>query len=677
MKHDVEVRIRKLRDEINRHRYLYHVLDKQEISDAALDSLKHELDRLEQQYPDLITPDSPTQRVGGRPLDQFNKVRHGAPMLSLNDVFSREEVTEWHERITKLVPSGHGLDFYGEIKMDGLAITLHYTKGMFIQGATRGDGKVGEDVTQNLKTIEAIPLHLETRESKPAIKAMVTKALAGSVEIRGEVYMSKKVFDALNRDQEKKGEQDFANPRNAAAGSVRQLDPAVTVKRRLSFLAYDVVTDLGQRTHEEAHNLLAALGFKSGDHNEHLAGVEDIEKYHEHIGTVRKEFPYWTDGIVITVNDIPTFRRLGVVGKAPRGAIAYKYPAEQATTVVEDIQVQIGRTGALTPVAHLKPVRVAGSTVSRATLHNLDEIERLDVRIGDTVVVQKAGEIIPDIVSVLPKLRTGKEKKFHMPHVCPVCGSTVVRREGEVAHYCSNPSCYAVQQEGMRHFVSKAGFDIDGLGEKILVQLARADLIKNPADLFSLTEADLEPLERFAEKSAQNLVASITASKKISLARFLYALGIRHVGEETANDLATHFGSLQKIRRADLNTLNAIPNIGAIVAESIFSFFQEKKNTGMIDELLSRGVRILVPEKARKTALSGKKVVVTGTLTTMSREEAKAKVREAGGDWVSSVSRETDFVVVGDNPGLKFDKAKKLGVRTIDERELINLMAGK
>ncbi|MFA6909295.1 MAG: NAD-dependent DNA ligase LigA [Patescibacteria group bacterium] len=673
-KREATERISKLRDEINRHRYLYHVKDTQEISDAALDSLKHELDLLEQQFPELITPDSPTQRVGGEALDEFKKVVHRTPMLSLNDVFEPSEVEQWETRIRKLLPADASVEYFGEVKMDGLAIALLYRDGVLYRAATRGDGRIGEDVTQNVRTIESVPLRLEDQSGDAKLKQWVTKARSGEIEVRGEVYMPKKVFEAINKEQEKKSLPPFANPRNASAGSVRQLDPRITASRKLSFMAYDLVTDLGQTTHQETHAILTALGFNAGTHNERLVSRADIESYHERIGKIRASLPYWTDGIVITVNSIGQFRGLGVVGKAPRGAIAYKYPAEQATTIVEDIQVQIGRTGALTPVAHLKPVQVAGTTVSRATLHNIDEIRRLDVRIGDTVIVEKAGEIIPDIVQVLVKLRTGKEKKFHMPAKCPVCGSPTARKDGEVAYYCTNPQCYAVQHEGLRHFVSKTGFDIDGLGEKIVEQLFKADLVKSPADLFTLTIKDLEPLERFAEKSAANLVSAIQKAKRVSLARFIYALGIRHVGEETANDLARHFGDIQKLEHTSIEELHAIRDIGGVVAQSISAYFGDKKNIDLVNALIKNGVEIHRPEKIQATPLTGKKIVVTGTLAGMSRDEAKAQVRKAGGDWVSSVSTQTDFVVVGENPGSKADKAKKLGVNIISEKEFLELL---
>ena len=674
-KHDAKARIEKLRREINPHRYLYHVLDKQEISDAALDSLKHELQQLEEQFPNLVTPDSPTQRVGGTPLGEFKKVRHAVRMLSLNDVFSAEETTSWVERIQKIVP-GRVLDFYGEVKMDGLAVSLLYRKGVLVRASTRGDGAIGEDVTQNIKTIEAIPLTLERGKGPGANAALVSRSILSDIEVRGEVYMLKSVFEKLNADLKKVNMPVFANPRNAAAGSVRQLDSKVTVKRKLSFMAYDLVTDLGQKTHQESHGLLEALGFKAGTNNEYLNDVGAIERYHRQIGKIRSKLPYWTDGIVVTVNSIATFRELGVVGKAPRGSIAYKYPAEQATTVVEDIQVQVGRTGALTPVAHLKPVRVAGSTVSRATLHNMDEIERLGVKIGDTVIVQKAGDIIPDVVQVLSKLRTGKERAYRMPGRCPVCKSPVVRKKGEVAYYCSNKSCYAQQHESLRHFVSRQAFDIDGLGPKILEQLARADLVKSSSDLFLLTEADLEPLERFAEKSAENLVKAIRASKDVSFARFIYSLGIRHVGEETAIALANHFKTFDKLVDAPFDEFDSISDVGGVVAKSIYEFFKEKDNRRLIDKLIGSGIHIqrVQPTAHNTGALAGKKIVVTGTLASLSREEAKERIRKAGGDWVTSVSKNTDYVVVGENPGSKYEKAKQLGVKVIDEKEFTELL---
>lgn len=675
-KAQARIRIEKLRKEIDHHRYLYHVLDKQEISDAALDSLKHELQQLEEKFSDLVTDDSPTQRVGGKPRPEFKKVRHAAAMLSLNDAFTADEAREWEVRLKKLAPPSAKLQFFCEVKMDGLAIAIEYEDGVLIRASTRGDGITGEDVTENIRTIEAVPLKLGVHGRPSAqISRAAERVLRGSVEVRGEVYMAKRNFEALNRQQEKRGEEKFANPRNASAGAVRQLDPKITASRKLSFMAYGLVGNLGTMTHEQAHELLAAVGFRAGDRNERCGSIDEMIGYHERMGTLRPKFPYWSDGVVVTLNDDALFGRLGVVGKAPRGSLAFKWPAEQATTVVEDIRVQVGRTGALTPVAHLKPVQVAGTTVSRASLHNLDQIQRLDVKVGDTVILQKAGDIIPEVVQSLPKLRTGKEKIFHMPSRCPVCGSKVVRREGEVAHYCSNPKCFAQQLERLQHFVAKNAFDIDGLGPKILELLWNADLIRDPADIFTLSADDLEPLERFAEKSAQNLVESIAAVKSVTLARFIISLGIRHVGEETALDLARNFGILEKLMAGSEEEIAAVPNVGEIVAKSVAEFFRDPDNRKLIVKLAKVGVKVKRETAiVRKTPLTGKKVVVTGTLESMSREEAKARVRAAGGDWVSSVSKNTDYVVVGENPGSKFEQAKKLEVKTITEQEFLKLL---
>lgn len=654
-KTDATRRIAKLREQIEYYRYQYHVLDTSEISDAALDSLKHELVALEAQYPDLVTADSPTQRVGGEPLAKFVKAPHRVPMLSLNDVFAFEEVQDWVQRNAKL--SSAKTEFFAELKVDGLALSLTYQDGVLVRAATRGDGVTGENVTENAKTIEAIPLRIRATK----------QTLPRELEIRGEVYMTKAVFEKLNTTNAKQGGQQFANPRNAAAGAIRQLDPKITASRRLSFLAYDIVTDVGATTHQAVHELLTQLGFQSGQHNRLCKDLAEVERYHKDIEKQRSKLPFWIDGNVITLNDIATFKRLGVVGKTPRGAIAYKYPAEQATTVVEDIQVQVGRTGALTPVAHLRPVQVAGTTVQRATLHNLDEIRRLDVRIGDTVILEKAGDIIPDVVQVLPKFRTGKEKIFHMPTRCPACNSRVTHPDGEVAYYCANKHCFAQRMEELQHFVAKNAFNIDGLGPKILEQLWHADLIRTPADLFTLTEADLAPLERFAEKSALNLVQSIQAVRKgVDLWRFIYSLGIRHVGEQTSHTLATAFGTFAKVRRASLAQLVALQDVGETVAQSIFDYFQDAHNQKHLDALL--GFVTVRPEKPRVAGpLSGKSVVVTGTLETLSRDAAKTAIRAAGGTWVSSVSAKTDFVLVGADPGSKARKARALGIRILDE----------
>lgn len=656
-------RITKLRKEINHHRYLYHVKNTQTISDAALDSLKHELAQLETQYPDLITPDSPTQRVAGEPLPGFKKVHHSKRMLSLNDAFNFEELQAWEKRLQKIVSAP--LQYYAEIKMDGLAVNLLYKDGQFVQGATRGNGLIGEDVTANLKTIDAIPLRLQG--SYPKV-----------LEVRGEVYMTKDQFEKVNQSAGGR----YANPRNVAAGTIRQLDPRIVAGRKLNFMAYDAVTDLEVQLHSEIHTRLQDLGLPSSVLNKECATIEDVQKYYETILQQRADLPFWIDGIVVNVNSLEAFKELGVVGKAPRGAIAYKFPAEQATSVIEDIQIQVGRTGALTPVAHLQPVFVAGSTVSRATLHNADEIKRLDVRIGDTVIIQKAGDIIPDIVQVLTKLRSAKSKPYRFPKRCPACRSVIEARDSEVAYYCTNPECFAQQREILYHFVSKSGLDIAGLGPKIIDQLIEVGLISQFADIFQLTVGDLQPLERFAEKSSEKLITEIQQARQVPLPRLLYALGIRHVGEETAIALAEHYKTISALQTATIEDLENIPDIGGVVAKSIYEYFHDPKHQKQLHELLqyikiqlSNGSNAIyrVPT-IKNNKLSGKTFVLTGTLESLTRDEAKDLIRAAGGKISSSVSKKTDYVVAGDDPGSKYDKAKSLHVPLLSEQAFKKLL---
>ncbi|MBI2636883.1 MAG: NAD-dependent DNA ligase LigA [Parcubacteria group bacterium] len=672
--------MKKLKDEINRYRYTYHVLDRSEISDSAHDSLKHELAELEREFPDLVTADSPTQRVGGEPRPEFQKVRHETRMLSLNDAFSREEVEEWVERLDRHMGHEVSREFFAEVKADGLAVSLEYEDGLFVRGSTRGDGAVGEDVTENLKTIDAIPLKLEAHGVKPfpggslpRATDAVKQAQKGHVEIRGEVYLKKKDFEALNRRQRKDDAKRFANPRNVAAGSIRQLDPRVAASRKLSFLAWDVVTDLGHRTHAEAHAIAEALGFPTARVNEYCNSLEALESYYTGIEKKRGKLDFNIDGMVVMLNDLMAYKKLGVVGKAPRGAVAWKFSAEQATTKVKDIIVQVGRTGALTPVAVLEPVSVAGTTVSRATLHNEDEIRRLGIKIGDTVVIQKAGDIIPDVVQVLPRLRTGKEKAFRMPKKCPVCGHKAKRAEGAVAQYCTNRACLARHRENLYHFVSKKAFHIDGLGPKILDQLLDAGTIHDAADIFSLKQEALQELERFDVRSAQNVVAAIDASREIELGRFIYALGIRHVGEETAQSLALHFGSLDAIMGASEEALNQVPDVGGVVTKSIVGYFQDASHRELIERIIKNNVTVKSVKLVSKK-LAGKTFVLTGTLDSLTRDEAKKRIRLLGGDVSSSVSKETDYVVVGEGPGSKLSRAEKLGVKTIDEQEFLKMI---
>ncbi len=685
-KEEAKKRIEKLKAEIDHHRYLYHVLDRQEISDAALDSLKHELYKLEQEFPEFITSDSPTQRVGGEPLPEFKKWQHGTPMLSIEDVFSEEELLDWKNRIQKLTPNEE-FNYYAEIKMDGLAMSLVYEKGYLKVGATRGDGKTGEDVTNNLKTIEAIPLQLRIPEEKEIDEFIrkfgkdgldekklrqSLKKLPERVEARGEAFMTKKVFDGLNKAQEASGLPVFANPRNAAAGSIRQLDSKITASRKLDFYGYALLTDFGQTTHEQIHEILKLIGIKVNPLNRSCKNLDEVLAYHEEIGKKRPHLPYWTDGVVVNINKIKTLEKLGVVGKTPRGMIAFKFPPEQATTIVREVVWQVGRTGAVTPVAVMDPVFIAGTTVTHSTLHNMDEIERLGLKVGDTVIIEKAGDVIPKVVKVLPNLRTGKEKKISPPAACPRCETKLVHEDGEVAIYCPNKKCFARSMRQIRYFVSKKAFNIDGLGNKIVERFLDEGLIRDAADIFELEAGDILPLERFAEKSAANLIEAIEKSKKIPLSRFIFSLGIRHVGEETAVDLANYFGSLEKLENANLETLQAVPNIGGVMAESILEWFCDKGNEDFLERLLKH-VSIIKPV-ATKKIWQGLKFVLTGSLESLTRDQAKEKIKMMGGDVVSSVSRETDYVVAGSDPGSKYDYAQRLGVKIIDEKEFLKML---
>ena len=708
-KQQAKQRIEKLKKVISRHRYLYHVLNKQEISDAALDSLKHELYKLELKYPEFITSDSPTQRVIGKVLAGFTKVRHEVPMISLEDIFSEEELRDWQDYLKRLAPSvvdeakassppsllrskSSVFDYFAELKIDGFAITLIYENGIFLAGATRGDGKIGEDVTQNLKTIESIPLRLEIREKLPneEIAKNLSKLIEkGKIEIRGEVYMEKKAFEKFNEEQKKKGLPTFANPRNLAAGSIRQLNPKLAASRPLRFLAYDIITDFGQTKHSQEHRILTALGFKT-DPGRECQSLEETVEFWREVAKKRETLPFLIDGIVINLDDNSLFKGLGVVGKTPRGSRAFKFAPKQATTVIEDIKLQVGRTGAVTPVAHLKPVQVGGVTITRATLHNEDEIKRLGVKIGDTVIVGRAGDVIPDIIKVLPELRTGKEREFHFPKNCPVCEVKLERPESEVVWRCPNPNCGARKRESLYHFTSKKAFDIEGLGPKIIDQLIDENLISSAHDLFELKEGDLIPLERFAEKKTQNIIEAIQNSEKIPLVRFIYALGIRHVGEETAINLANYLssvsedgdemkfhrlGSIEKLKKATKEELEKIPDVGPEVSKSIYDWFQEKRNQKLIDDLIKAGVKIESQKsKVKSQKLRGLTFVLTGSLETMTREEAKEKIRLLGGEISETVSKKTDYVVVGKGPGSKAEKAKELGVKIIDEKEFLELL---
>lgn len=686
-KKDVKKRIEKLREVIDKYRYSRHVLDKELVPIEVEDALKKELFDLEQKFPEFITPDSPTQRVGGKPLEKFEKVRHPKPMLSFNDAFSRKDMEDWLERNSKLLTQEEieKIDYYCEPKLDGLAIELFYENGILKTGSTRGDGIIGEDVSQNLKTIEAIPLKL--RELSEVVKDLEKeglKELARNIKMkglrevvaRGEAIITKKDFEKVNKEQEKLGLPTFANPRNLAAGSIRQLDPKITAKRRLDSTAYDLISDFGQKTHEEEHKILHVLGFKTNNkYSKYCKNLTEVFEFHDFWHKNREKLPYEIDGIVVQINENKIFEKLGVVGKAPRGSIAFKFPLKQATTIIEDIKVQVGRTGAITPVAVLKPVEVGGVTISRATLHNEDEIKRLGVKIGDTVIVGRAGDVIPDIISVLPELRTGKEKEFKIPQKCPVCQTLLEKPEGEVLWRCPNPKCFAKQKRYFYHFISKGAFDIVGLGPKIVDRLINEGLVSDPADLFKLKEGDILSLERFAQKSAQNLINAIQSKKKITLARFIYALGIRNVGEETAQDLAEYFGSIEKLKKASLEELQMVMDIGPVVAKSIHEFFQEKRNLKFVEKLKKVGLEIVEEKKPKYQPLKGKTFVLTGGLETLTREEAKKKIRLLGGEISESVSKKIDYVIVGKQPGSKYQEAKKLGLKTLTETEFLKLIS--
>ena len=697
-KSEATKRIAKLRQTINHHRYLYHVLDKQEISDSALDSLKKELFDLEQDYPDLLTPDSPTQRVGGKPLKEFKKFKHLRPMISFNDAFDEKDMHDWEDRFGKLDKNAKNGGYYSELKIDGLAIELVYQDGVFEVGSTRGDGLIGEDVTNNLRTVDAIPLNLLSPEEitenlkKAGLETFipkVRKALSAQLTIRGEVFMTRKGFEKINSQQKKLGLKEYANPRNLAAGSVRQLDPAVTRSRSLDSFSYALVTDVGQTKHEDEHLILKALGFKINPHNKFLKDLQAVQNFRDHWEKAREKLDYEIDGVVVILNDNKAYDRLGTVGKAPRGAIAYKFSPKESETIVEDIIVQVGRTGVLTPVAVLKPVNIGGVMVSRATLHNLDEIRRLDIKIGDTVIVGRAGDVIPDIHKVIKELRTGKEIDFHMPKKCPVCSEKVAQLEGQVAFKCINKNCPAIKREAIYHLVSKKAFYIDGVGPKIIDQLMDAALIRDAADLFSLKKEDLLNLERFGEKSAENTINALQSKKKVSLDKFIYSLGIEHVGEETAFVLARQVRTKLKVKNekfkineliyffnnTELEELQNMPDIGPIVAKSIFEWFQRPYNLKLLKKFERNEIRIQV-EKTTKSSvkLSGKTFVLTGTLESISRDDAKDKIRNLGGDVSSSVSKNTDYVVVGSEPGSKYDQANKLGVKIINEKKFLQIL---
>ncbi|HAT03267.1 MAG TPA: hypothetical protein DCS29_00610 [Candidatus Magasanikbacteria bacterium] len=689
MSKDLSQYIQNLRSQIDDLRYRYHVLNDPEVTDAMYEGLMDELRKIEREHPELITSDSPTQRVAGKPLDKFEKVVHQVPQWSFDDAFSEEDVVDWVERNMKVLEKQLGkrpsdLDYVCELKIDGLHMVLTYENGILKNAATRGDGKVGENVTQNIKTIQSVPLRL----SEPV-----------SMIAEGEVWLSAKMLETINKQRIKNNEPEFANPRNAAAGTIRQLDSKIVAERKLSLTAYDISHIIYHLSHnkreidnqEKELISLKELGFLTDTHWKVCKNIAGILAIHKEWEKKKHTQPFWIDGIVIKVNQKKYQDALGFTGKSPRWAIAFKFPAEQGTTKIVDVYWQVGRTGVLTPVAHMEPVALAGTTVTHATLHNFDEIQRLGIKVGDTVVVEKAGDIIPKVVRVLDKMRTGKEKKIKEPEMCPICGGKVTSYKllasakamaskqdtnDGVALICTNKNCFAQQLERIIHFVSKKSFDIDGLGQRIVEQLMNEGLIKNPADIFTLTRGDLEPLERFAEKSADNLITAIEKAKHVTLSRFIFGLGIRHVGEETAIRLAEKFESIQKIMNVSTEDLLNVDDVGPRVAESIVEYFQDKENINLVNDLLNNGIKIKHERiKIGDSRLKNKTFVLTGTLQTMSREEAEAKIRELGGHPGGSVSKKTDYLVVGENPGSKYGKAQELGVQVIDEDGFVNLMS--
>lgn len=668
---EIKQRLQQLRVDIELHNYRYYVLDQPTIPDSEFDKSFRELQRIEQNYPSLITADSPTQRIGATPLKAFAQIKHEIPMLSLSNAFEDDEVIAFDRRICEGL-SVDSVEYAVEPKFDGLAVSLRYENGFLKSGATRGDGYAGEDITSNLKTIKSIPLSLPLDHS-PAL-----------LEVRGEVLMLKKDFLRLNQQQLIKGEKEFANPRNAAAGSLRQLDPGITATRRLTFFAYGIGqcddAQLPQDTHHNLLRYLSSLHFPVSAECRVVTELPGLLEYYRTIGAKRDDLPYAIDGVVYKVNSLSFQEKLGFVSRAPRFAIAHKFPAQEATTKLLDIDVQVGRTGALTPVARLQPVFVGGVTVTNATLHNADEVERKDVRIGDTVIVRRAGDVIPEVVSVVPEKRPTDAVVFTMPSHCPVCGAKAVRLPGEAVSRCTGGLfCPAQRKQAILHFASRRAMDIDGLGEKLVDQLVDQAIVRTPADLYRLGIAALANLERMADKSANNIVKAIESSKQTTFSRFIYALGIRNVGETTAKDLAAHLGSLDRLMAADSERLQQIPDVGPVVAQSIVDFFAEAHNCEVIEQLRACGVHWNEHDGkplaiANTAPLQGKTFVLTGTLPHMSREEAKEKIEVLGGRVSGSVSSKTDYVVVGADPGSKYDKAVSLGVTILDEDGLLNVL---
>lgn len=660
----------KLRQEIRHNEYLYYVLDAPELTDAEYDSLMARLRELEARYPDRIPADSPTQRVGGRASSQFTEVRHLEPLLSLGNVFSAEELRAFDERVRSGLPAGSKVEYVMEPKIDGLACSLIYENGKLVRAATRGDGVVGENVTANVRTIRSIPLTLKVPEGE---------AVPELLDVRGEVYMPRQAFMRLNEQRAERGESEFANPRNAAAGSLRQLDPQVTASRSLSFFAYYLVGEGAQPKHSESLALLAHYGFKVSENYKLVENIDEAIKYIGDFNELRQGLSYDTDGAVIKVNDVYQQRILGATGKDPRWATAYKYPPEQAETTLEDIDWRVGRTGVLTPTAVLTPVKLSGSVISRATLHNEDFIRAKDIRIGDRVIINKAGEIIPEVLRVVVEKRTGDEKEVEIPNVCPECGWRVERQGEEAAIRCTNPHCPALGREGLIHFVSRDAMNIDGCGPSVINALLDAGLVRDAADLYSLRKDDLLKLERMGEKSADNLLAALDESKKNELDKLLFALGIRHVGAKVARILATEFGSMEKLQQAQPEELAQIRDIGDKIAESAVTWLNVPANIDLVERLAAAGLTMTFtpPASQEDNPFFGKTLVFTGTMPTLGRAEAKTMAQDVGAKVSGSVSKKTDYVIAGAEAGSKLEKAQQLGVTVIDEAEFLRMLKGE
>ena len=669
IKKDAKERIEKLKEFINEYRYSRHVLDKELVSIEIEDSLKKELFDLEQEFSEFITPDSPTQRVGGKPLKEFKKVKHSTRMLSFNDAFSIDDLKNWETRNEKLYDGPVSAEYFCELKIDGLAIKLVYENGILITAATRGDGSVGEDVTQNIKTIDAIPLRLQTTKiSAPKI-----------LEVRGEVFINKSDFEKLNQERKKSNESAFANPRNAAAGSIRQLDSKITAKRKLDSFIYNLATDCGQKTHKEEHIILKKLGFKTNPNVKLCKNLEEVREFRDYWEKNRDKLLFEIDGVVVQINNNEDIEKLGVVGKAPRGAIAFKFAPKEATTIIENIKIQIGRTGTLTPVAVLKPIKIGGVTISRASLHNEDEIKRLNLKIGDTVAVGRAGDVIPQISKVFIELRTGKEREFKFPKNCPICKSSVLKTGAR--YKCLNKNCFALQKEKIYHFVSKSALDIVGLGPQLIDKLIENGLVQDVADLFLLKVGDLSGIEGLGDLSEKNLITSVAKKKKIILRRFIYALGILHIGEENAKILNDFFQTRTDANRISVPSdlwgignsvskekYDEIFGFGPQIVKSVCEWFQDKTNEELLKKLDNSGIKIEI-EHIKVSIITGKTFCFTGELEKMPREKAQELVSSMGGISKDTITKDLEYLVVGENPGSKLEKAKRLGVKIINEQE--------